>query len=296
MKTASRVVGTAALLDGFEAQDSPVYGAERRGAPMAAFVRIALAPIRERGLIPAPDLVVVADDTLLDDPGTRPLAGLGPGGALLIATAHTAEEVREHTGHAGAIVARDFRALALEHVGSAAGVSAALAGASGTLLGLSEGAVTGALRTELEALGLPLDRVAANLRLAALAQAGLAPLRRAEPEAAVEAPAGRGPGVVDLAYARPERATPAVTAAPNTRMRRTGTWRVFRPVIDLDRCTRCWVCFVRCPDGAIDLGPDDVPRIDYEVCKGCLICVEECPIHAIGTVAEGRRWSPGEAA
>jgi pyruvate ferredoxin oxidoreductase gamma subunit len=40
MKTASRIVGTAALLHGFIAQDSPVYGAERRGAPMTAYVRI----------------------------------------------------------------------------------------------------------------------------------------------------------------------------------------------------------------------------------------------------------------
>jgi uncharacterized protein (DUF2267 family) len=68
MKTASRIVGTAAFLDGWLSQDSPVYGAERRGAPTAAFVRIAHAPIRERGVIATPDLVVVADDTLLDDP------------------------------------------------------------------------------------------------------------------------------------------------------------------------------------------------------------------------------------
>ena len=28
-------------------------------------------------------------------------------------------------------------------------------------------------------------------------------------------------------------------------------WRVTRPVINLERCTHCWICFVNCPDGAI---------------------------------------------
>src|SRR5574340_1009474 len=58
-KTASRILGTAAFLSGYLAQDSPTYGAERRGAPVAAFTRIAEEPIRERGFIPYPDLIVV---------------------------------------------------------------------------------------------------------------------------------------------------------------------------------------------------------------------------------------------
>ena len=63
MKTASRILGSAAFQAGFLVQDSPVYGAEQRGAPMAAFPRIARDPIRERGMIGQPDLVVIADDT-----------------------------------------------------------------------------------------------------------------------------------------------------------------------------------------------------------------------------------------
>ena len=48
MKTASRIVGSAAFHAGFEAQDSPTYGAERRGAPMAAYTRVSKEPILER--------------------------------------------------------------------------------------------------------------------------------------------------------------------------------------------------------------------------------------------------------
>ncbi|MDH5576003.1 MAG: 2-oxoacid:acceptor oxidoreductase family protein, partial [Nitrospirota bacterium] len=40
VKTASRIVGTAAFLAGYQVQDSPIYGAERRGAPVTAFTRI----------------------------------------------------------------------------------------------------------------------------------------------------------------------------------------------------------------------------------------------------------------
>jgi pyruvate ferredoxin oxidoreductase gamma subunit len=292
MKTASRVVGTAALLEGFEAQDSPIYGAERRGAPVTAYVRIARAAILERGLISAPDLVVVADDTLLDDPGVRPLAGLRPAGALVIATTHDAEDVRRHTGHPGPIIARDFRALALEHVGSAAGGSAALAAATCALLGLSEATTTEALRGELDALGLPPDRVSANLCVAGLARQGLARLDLSAPVGPVAATAR----VVDVAYASPEIGAPTILAEPNTRARRTGNWRVFRPVIELGRCTRCWICFVWCPEGAIRLEADDTPRIDYEVCKGCLVCVEECPTRTIASVVEARRWELVETA
>jgi len=68
MKTASRILGTALFLEGYEVQDAPRYGAERRGAPIFAFVRAARKIINERGIIAVPDLVVVADDTLVPVP------------------------------------------------------------------------------------------------------------------------------------------------------------------------------------------------------------------------------------
>jgi pyruvate ferredoxin oxidoreductase gamma subunit len=76
IKTASRILGTAFFRAGFEVQDAPVYGAERRGAPMFAYVRAAREPIRERGLIAHPDLVVVADETLAGIPAANVLLGL----------------------------------------------------------------------------------------------------------------------------------------------------------------------------------------------------------------------------
>jgi pyruvate ferredoxin oxidoreductase gamma subunit len=291
MKTASRILGTAAALDGWEAQDAPVYGAERRGAPMVAFVRLARAPIHERGPIPAPDLVVVADDTLLDDPAAAPLAGLPPGGGLLLATTRGADAARRHTGHPGPLVAGDFVAAALATVGTAAAVSTALAAAAAVLVGLGEAAADRAIETELAALGPLAPPLGPSLRLAARARTGLAPLPRPEPPGAPPPPAP----VIEVAYAPPEIGAPTIVAGPNTPLRGTGSWRVFRPVIALAGCTRCWVCFVRCPEGAIALDAEDWPRVDYAVCKGCLICVEECPTHTIARVRETRAWAETEA-
>ena len=56
----------AALYEGKYAMSFPSFGAERRGAPVAAFTRISNRPIRNRNLIQHPTIVVVLDDTLFE--------------------------------------------------------------------------------------------------------------------------------------------------------------------------------------------------------------------------------------
>jgi len=68
---------------------------------------------------------------------------------------------------------------------------------------------------------------------------------------------------------------------------KTGTWRVFRPIIDEKKCIKCQQCWMYCPDMAITTeGRHSVPKIDYEYCKGCLICHEVCPVGAISFIRE----------
>jgi 2-oxoacid:acceptor oxidoreductase delta subunit (pyruvate/2-ketoisovalerate family) len=64
-------------------------------------------------------------------------------------------------------------------------------------------------------------------------------------------------------------------------MGKTGSWRTFRPEVDYSKCTRCTLCWIYCPDGAITRQEDDSPKIDYDYCKGCGICANECPVKAI---------------
>jgi len=62
----------------------------------------------------------------------------------------------------------------------------------------------------------------------------------------------------------------------------TGDWKTYTPVRDLEKCTRCLLCALFCPDGAILWHPEkgDI-AFDYNFCKGCGICAKECPTDAI---------------
>lgn len=66
---------------------------------------------------------------------------------------------------------------------------------------------------------------------------------------------------------------------------KTGAWRNIRPVIDLDNCIQCGICWKFCPDVSIFV-ENEWPVIDYDYCKGCGICAEECPTKCIAMVEE----------
>jgi len=59
-----------------------MFGAERRGAPVTAFVRMSAAPIRRRCEIRQPGFLIIQDPTLLGVSGV--LAGLAPGGGIVV--------------------------------------------------------------------------------------------------------------------------------------------------------------------------------------------------------------------
>jgi pyruvate ferredoxin oxidoreductase gamma subunit len=278
MKTASRIVGTAAFRQGYHAQDAPVYGAERRGAPMMAFTRIDDRPVLERGIITSPDLIVIADASLIDDPLVRPLQGLSAGGCALINSASVPKAVNVPT------VVRDYTSLAMSHAGTTSALSVALGAAAARLAGLNYRFVEEAVREELEELKLAGAAVERNAALARACFEGTAPYALHKP--GIASPAASEVRVIQPSYDGGWAGTASVSSVPNTPLRKTGDWRVMRPVIDLAKCSRCWVCFLNCPDGAVLLGEGDIPQIDYSVCKGCMICAEECPVDAIETRRE----------
>jgi pyruvate ferredoxin oxidoreductase gamma subunit len=63
-------------------QAFPAFGAERRGAPVTAFVRIARRPILRRDEVKSPGFLIVQDATLLHESSL--LEGLRPGGGVLL--------------------------------------------------------------------------------------------------------------------------------------------------------------------------------------------------------------------
>ncbi len=73
-----------------------------------------------------------------------------------------------------------------------------------------------------------------------------------------------------------------VNTEPGSSLRNiTGGWRTFTPVVDKSKCTKCHLCWVFCPDGAIELEEDGSIKINYTYCKGCGICANECYPKAI---------------
>ena len=54
------------------------------------------------------------------------------------------------------------------------------------------------------------------------------------------------------------------------------------PVVEHQKCNRCRMCRLLCPDLAITLNEEkNQIQIDLDFCKGCGICEAFCPKEAI---------------
>ena len=82
---ASRVLAIAFFNEGKWVQSFPTFGAERRGAPVAAFTRVDDEPILLRCGIKNPDILIILDPTLLTDVDVT--KGLKPNGVVIINSA-----------------------------------------------------------------------------------------------------------------------------------------------------------------------------------------------------------------
>ncbi|HBE93149.1 MAG TPA: hypothetical protein DDW55_11730 [Gammaproteobacteria bacterium] len=285
MKTASRILGTAFFLEGYEVQDAPRYGAERRGAPIFAYVRADRALINERGIIRHPDLVIVADDSLVPVPAAGVLAGITDHTLMLINSAEKADLWKERLNHSGAILTLPVVADVTDR-GELPYVGAACAGAAARLTGvITEVALEQAIKNELAELGTAV--VDKNLHNALAAYRAMASHAGQVEEGGLVSAAGyQIPDWIDLPFDDARISAPTIHAAATSVMVKTGLWRTQRPVIDYAHCKGCWwVCSSYCPDGAINI-VEAKPVIDYDHCKGCMICVAQCPPHAIAAVPE----------
>ena len=138
---------------------------------MAAFTRVARQSILERGAITQPDLVVVADDTLLTDPAAQPLAGCDRQCTVLLNAVKDAAALLPLWSHGGCLVVADFTTLVLAHTTTLSALSTALGVAAACLVGLSlEASLTG-LEEELSSAHLSPSQRQANVQLAKAAYA-----------------------------------------------------------------------------------------------------------------------------
>jgi pyruvate ferredoxin oxidoreductase gamma subunit len=96
---------------GYSVQSFPVFGVERRGAPVEAYLRLAQEEIWIRSNVYTPDHVVVLDRTLLE--GVDVTQGLKPGGWILINAPSSPADPGPFSGFHLAFV--DATRIALKH-------------------------------------------------------------------------------------------------------------------------------------------------------------------------------------
>jgi len=278
-KTASRILGNAAFNDGLYTQDFPIYGAERRGAPVAAFTRFSDRAVTERGFVFSPDIVAVMDDSLITDPIANPFVGLRKGGVAIVNTTKSRESVLPGRDDV-TVLTVDLTGEALKILGRPV-LSAGIAAAVARVSGIKEEAFLTGLVEELHDIGISNEMTEKNKVLSAgiykevrpmeLRTEELSPMEKLVPLAAVVV----GGGIE------------VVTHTGNSTRRHTGNWRTYRPTIDYAKCTNCMICYAYCPESAMSLQVNGKVVIDYDNCKGCMICLTECPLRAIGQVREG---------
>lgn len=59
---------------------------------------------------------------------------------------------------------------------------------------------------------------------------------------------------------------------------RRWTNRTRRPIVYFDKCIKCTLCWLECPDGAFDVSKESYYPVNYEYCSGCGICAKVCPV------------------
>ena len=110
---ASQILAEAGFLQGLHVQAFPSFGSERRGAPVAAFVRLDGDPILVRTEIYEPHGLVVLDESLITLGLADVTQGLRPDGWIVINSAHDPEAF----AHLGAyrIATVNASRIAVEH-------------------------------------------------------------------------------------------------------------------------------------------------------------------------------------
>ncbi len=260
---ASQLLADTFARAGYWAQSFPEFKAERRGAPISAFLRWdETSPIHRRYKVRDCDVLVVISPS---PPSPQMLRTVRPGGLVIL----NREGRFPHTGPfeiarvPASRIARDDDILSSE--GRPMGNVAVLGACVRLLLPDGLGFLEQAISSRMGGAAA-MNVVAARDGYARCtrqrARAGDEPL---EPESVSE-------------LARAPRPTPPLFPVSTTDSLgiHTGSWSLDRPVLT-GECTGCALCALFCPEGAIARDDGSI-AIDYLYCKGCGICEVVCPV------------------
>ena len=110
---AAKMLASALLVEGKHVASFPMYGFERRGAPVVAFTRFDDEPIRVKTQIYNPDCIIVIDPGLLTLPTL--FTGLKPESIFILNTAKTAYKQPNEALKTGGLV--NATGIAVQEVG-----------------------------------------------------------------------------------------------------------------------------------------------------------------------------------
>jgi len=115
--SAAQLIADAAVMEGKHVQAFPEFGAERSGAPIAAYARISDGPIEIHSFIRNPDVVIVVDRSMARLRGTT--SGLRSEGSFVCNFDGSPQELRAQLslGNAVKVSALDATGIALKCVG-----------------------------------------------------------------------------------------------------------------------------------------------------------------------------------
>jgi pyruvate ferredoxin oxidoreductase gamma subunit len=259
---ASQLMADTFARAGFWAQSFPEFKAERRGAPIAAFLRWDESPIHRRYKVRDCDVLAVITPS---PPLPETLHKVRPGGLVVL-------NLESRFALAGPF---DMARVPASRIARELGIVSAEGRPMGNM------ALLGACVRLLLPDGLGHLEQAITSRMGRRAEANVVAARegyeRCTRQRALAGDARLAPAT-EIAGARKIRLTPVYQSSTLDSLSiQTGSWSLDRPVLT-DACTSCALCALFCPEGAIERDDGSVV-IDYLHCKGCGICEIVCPVH-----------------
>ena len=273
--TSAELVALAAISEGKYAQAFPSFGPERRGAPVLAFNRIDSSNhIRTRAAVTNPDIVVVLDPGLVEIMDVT--GGLKDGGTLVINSPKKIDDLKSELGGPWKLVAINASIIAREVLGVPI-VNTTMIGAL----------VKATNIINLESLEEPLHE-----RFGAKAENNISACRKAYEEVSIVEPvavaAGQSRSIQQEKLPTWKEMLPGIVVVEpgNADEYRTGDWKSQRPVFEYEKCNKCGLCYIYCPEGCIEPKEDGYFKANLYYCKGCGLCARECPKDVISMIEE----------
>ncbi len=254
---ASQLLADTFARAGFWVQSFPEFKAERRGAPISAFLRFDDSPIHRRYKVRDCDVLGVVSPS---PPTPDLLQAVRPGGLVVL----NREERLPLAGHF------DIAHVPASRIARAHGIVSVEGRPMGNI------ALLGACVKLLLPSALCFLEEAIASRMRATADANVVAAREGYERCVRQStrvddvplePAATGDD-----WTRP--VFPASTV--DSLASHTGSWSLERPVLT-EACSGCALCALFCPEGAI-VRTDHAIAIDYDYCKGCGICEVTCPV------------------